>query len=152
MSQLIDDTVTELIGSTPTPTYVPHEWDCDELITAEALNRMEQGIANAGGGALVIKVVEETNTKDITDTTWTQAYEAMMSGRVVLTIARRSVDGEFSYEPYYSGGMFTTSGIDDPRHSAVFVSPTHATNPDEFGIFYADTADGYLYAPVESIT
>lgn len=152
MSQLIDDTVTELIGSTSASAYVPHEWDCDELITAEALNRMEQGIANAGGGALVIKVVEETDTKDITDTTWTQAYEAMMSGRVVLAIARTSASGEFSYLPYYLGGMYTSSGVDDPRHSAIFVSPTHATNHNEFGIFYADTADDYLYAPVENIT
>lgn len=30
--------------------YNPTEWKCGDTITAEKLNKMEDGIANAGGG------------------------------------------------------------------------------------------------------
>lgn len=32
--------------------YEPKTWECGETITADALNHLEQGVANAGGGVL----------------------------------------------------------------------------------------------------
>lgn len=147
MSQLIDDTVTELIGSTSASDYVPHEWDCDELITAEALNRIEQGIANAGGG-LAIRFVEETDDKRITDTTWNQVNEAMLNGKMVLLLEPKYTSAAklMGYECYYLGGTQIPTN-DSERYAAVFVPPLHAS----IGLL-ADTADSYLYEPVESNT
>ena len=31
-------------------SYEPKTWECGDTITAEALNHLEQGVANAGGG------------------------------------------------------------------------------------------------------
>ena len=31
--------------------YTPKEWQCGDTITAEELNRMEEGISSASGGA-----------------------------------------------------------------------------------------------------
>ena len=30
--------------------YQPTNWQCGDTITAEKLNKLEQGVANAGGG------------------------------------------------------------------------------------------------------
>lgn len=29
--------------------YEPKTWECGDVVTAEALNNLEQGVANAGG-------------------------------------------------------------------------------------------------------
>ena len=38
--------------------YTPKEWECGEVITADALNHLEQGVAEAGGGGTpsIIKI------------------------------------------------------------------------------------------------
>ena len=43
--------------------YVPTEWKCGDILTAEALNKIEQGIANAdcgGGGSSDFSTAEVT--------------------------------------------------------------------------------------------
>ena len=34
-------------------SYTPKEWVCGETITADALNHIEQGIADSGGGYIL---------------------------------------------------------------------------------------------------
>ena len=40
--------------------YTPNEWSCGDVITAEKLNHMEQGIANGGGGSSDFSTAEVT--------------------------------------------------------------------------------------------
>lgn len=62
-------------------TYEKQTWECGETITAEKLNHIEDGIADAssGGGTLVIR---ETRTESEGDTvytldkTWQEIYDA----------------------------------------------------------------------------
>ena len=35
--------------------YEPKTWQCGEVVTADDLNRIERGIAEAGGGALIVE-------------------------------------------------------------------------------------------------
>ena len=35
-------------------SYTPKTWNCGDTITAEDLNHIEQGIANAGGGVQLL--------------------------------------------------------------------------------------------------
>lgn len=70
--------------------YTPKEWECGEVVTAEALNHIEQGIANAGegggGGSLLIKIASfeddsGTGYRTITfDKTWQEVYDAFTDG------------------------------------------------------------------------
>lgn len=72
--------------------YEPKTWECGETITAEALNHIEQGIANSGGGTsepLIIRYTGESRvdgdyTYYATDKTFAEVKEAFNSGRTVL--------------------------------------------------------------------
>lgn len=57
-------------------SYEPKTWECGETITADALNHIEQGIADSGGGTTLI--VEEVSSRDAT-------AEECVNGGVVAT-------------------------------------------------------------------
>lgn len=69
--------------------YVPTTWECGDVVTAERLNHMEEGIeaANAcceGGSVLVVRATSFTidgSTKAVeTDTTWQEVADAIAEG------------------------------------------------------------------------
>ena len=72
--------------------YTPKTWQCDDTITADELNRMEQGIAEAsqGGGDTLVVRVDHTddssfpNVNFIYDKTWREVYNAITNGDVVV--------------------------------------------------------------------
>ena len=68
--------------------YTPKTWQCDDTITADELNRMEQGIAEAsqgGGGTLRVNVDRVDTTSSVTyyDRTWQEVYDALERGDYV---------------------------------------------------------------------
>lgn len=66
--------------------YEPKTWQCGEVVTADDLNRIERGVAEAGGGGtpLIIKATRIVSTASgvevETDTPYSQAKEAFQSG------------------------------------------------------------------------
>lgn len=64
-------------------SYTPTNWETGDTITAEKLNKLEQGVANAGGstggGVLVVHDVDGT-----LDKTWQEITDAMLSGGAVV--------------------------------------------------------------------
>lgn len=56
--------------------YTPNTWATGDTITAAKLNNMEQGIASAGGGILVVDIDAET---DSLTKTWQEISDAGMS-------------------------------------------------------------------------
>ena len=81
-------------------SYEPKTWECGDIITAEDLNHMEQGIVNSGGGnaSLIIRLtgdevvyhtspnieVSQTGEAYYTDKTLSEVSEAINDGRVCL--------------------------------------------------------------------
>lgn len=63
--------------------YEKQTWACGDTITADKLNHMEDGIANAGGGALICEVIQEGN-KTRLNKTFGEIKEAINSGRQVF--------------------------------------------------------------------
>lgn len=77
--------------------YEPTEWKCGDTITAERLNKLEQGVANIGGGTepLIVTYTEETEpcetelgtqgTRGVftCSHSWTEIKDALVSGRPV---------------------------------------------------------------------
>jgi hypothetical protein len=59
-------------------SYTPTTWTTGDTITASAMNKIEQGIANGGGG-FVVNVTSENGTLTM-DKTFAEIYEAMDSG------------------------------------------------------------------------
>lgn len=76
--------------------YEPKTWECGETITADALNHIEQGIANSGGGTepLIFTVSIEHGVpctggaQDIYtyNLSWQEIYDALASHRLVLEV------------------------------------------------------------------
>lgn len=69
--------------------YTPHTWQCEELVTPEKLNHIEQGIADCcgGGGQLISTVLSEAPAQDCPDgsyltfdKTWQEMYDAIDAG------------------------------------------------------------------------
>lgn len=61
-------------------SYTPTEWKNGDTITATAMNKIENGIANAGGGGALICTVTNTGSAYALDKTVQEIYDALESG------------------------------------------------------------------------
>ena len=90
-------------------SYIPINWQTGDTITAEKLNNMEQGIANAGGGGVLI-VNESNNTLD---KTWQEISDAGFSvlnnqyGEQLLHMSCAEDEGDYLV-------TYWTVGLADP--------------------------------------
>lgn len=86
--------------------YVKQNWETGELITSQKLNHMEDGIENAGGGALVInRIDDEDNSQFVLDKTFEEIEDALMAGTPCII-----VDDTYDTK-YYT---MVTSAVADP--------------------------------------
>ena len=56
-------------------SYTPTTWHGGDVLSAEAMNKIENGIANAGSGALVVQI-SSNGTENVMDKTWQEIYDA----------------------------------------------------------------------------
>ena len=106
-------------------SYEPTNWKSGDTVTSAKLNKMEQGIANAGG-ALVV-----TDTDGTLDKTWQEIHDAAPS----VTIVINEEDGSRTFFPVV--GIGGTDGA--------FVIAAVSLNPEgiELKMYIATSADGY---------
>ena len=64
-------------------SYSPTTWSTGDTVTAALLNKMEQGIAGAGGGGLVVTVTESSGVFTL-DKTWGEIAAAAEVGPVIV--------------------------------------------------------------------
>ena len=113
--------------------YTPTNWQCGDVVTAEALNKIEQGIASASGGSsptapLILNVeTDETDPQnpivEIT-TPYSEIKAAYLSGRAVIL------------DPVLTGKRYVSmTGIYDfnPGGQVIFVNHTN----DGYDVFNA---------------
>ena len=58
--------------------YEPKAWECGDVITADDLNHIEQGVANAGGGSSVLEINVSWDERGggTLDKTWQEIFDA----------------------------------------------------------------------------
>ena len=105
-------------------SYEPTNWKSGDTVTSAKLNKMEQGIANAGGGGVLVVTV----TDGTLDKTWQEIHDA--APNVLLTYED---DGMTYFFPLYS------VGIDQEDYAVNFAD---ATSPDPLNCL-ASAADDY---------
>lgn len=130
--------------------YEMHEWVCNEPITADKLNHMEQGIVEAqndessGSDVLVVQVDQEATTaeKTVYDKTWQEVYDALNSNRRVVVRTETAT-------PIALEVLQILVAYNKPDNSN---APYGVTALDPLGTrgLKADTADGYLYRTISS--
>lgn len=114
-------------------SYTPTEWVTGDIITAEKLNKIENGIASVGG-MLIVTVSEKPDSETIMilDKTWQQIHDAVLSTGAmaiyreiqdnrtyILSFISVYYDSE-NYGVAVSGYVFTASSPNDyPESSGV---------------------------------
>ena len=117
-------------------SYEKQTWACGDTITADKLNHMEDGIANAGGGVEPFVVTfsqPEFGGAVTADKTYAEIHEALQQGKAVSGILNR-VNGMLIYpldmcedpsgiqgfcvKPYFENGAVTKFEV-----KAVSISP-----------------------------
>ena len=76
-------------------SYTPTTWTTGDTITATALNKIENGIANAGGAALLVHVTETWNGDQVTYTADKTAGEIINAMPLVFLVDEE--DGTYQY-------------------------------------------------------
>lgn len=102
-------------------SYEPKEWQCGDTITAEDLNRMEQGIAQGGGGSAPLEIHRNDDGNSIVlDKTWQEIFDAFPNafleytedGAVIkvplTTVAYVEEANQYMVVIESVGGMFAT--------------------------------------------
>ena len=77
-------------------SYTPTNWATGDVITAAKLNKLEQGVASAGG------VLIATDTNGTLDKTWQELYDAPFA------VIKMNEDGEMYTFPVF--GLYEDSG------------------------------------------
>lgn len=79
-------------------SYTPTTWTTGDTITASALNKIEQGIADGGGGALIVTVSDSPYTMD---KTFAEIYTALADNipcyMEYRNIIPSDLDSEYTY-------------------------------------------------------
>ena len=79
-------------------SYIPTEWQTGDIVTAEKLNKLEEGVAasgGGGGGGLVVNVTwDEEGTTATLDKNYNEIRAALSSGIPVLGITLYEAEGD----------------------------------------------------------
>lgn len=103
-------------------SYEPTNWKTGDVVTSAKLNKLENGVAGAGG-ALAVHANDNT-----LDKTWQEIYDALAGGKYVFLL---DVDGEM-----VSQRRFISTSFDD-RHGGYTVE----TETEQQ--YISDSSDGY---------
>ena len=95
--------------------YIPTVWQCGDVVSAEKLNKLENGLADCCGGGTEPLLVHKVKHEDdpgatFLDKTFGEIRQASEAGRMVVLITDNSSDTEISatlsnlsYVEYYVG-------------------------------------------------
>ena len=113
-------------------SYTPTEWKNGDTITAEKLNKIEEGIAD--GGVLIVTKTDDVEHTQITlSKTWQEIYDAVISGKQILL--DNSDSGNISLN--FLTDIYT---INDSGQYNV-----HFSTVDEYYAYSADSYPAYYY-------
>lgn len=87
--------------------YIPTEWQTGDIITAEKLNKAEEGIAAAGSFVVTITGYDEETYDAILSATWQEVFDALSAGKMVLLV-------QVEDDEVYSQSIFYTCGNMQP--------------------------------------
>lgn len=104
-------------------SYTPTQWATGDIITAEKLNKLENGVANAGGGGVLIVHVDENG---VLDKTWKEIHDAG-----VCFLAMEGTGGGLSGTEYRLLAVVGTMGS------------SYVAAVGQYQMYIADSENGY---------
>lgn len=121
--------------------YTPKTWECGEIITAEDLNHIEQGLANAGGvsAPLLVNIAVQGTEEDpvlVMDKTFQEIADAFPN---VYCVASEQVEGGQSIATLSVGWINTEEYDDDSESDNLYQIILNSDYPE----FRAQTPSDY---------
>lgn len=117
-------------------SYTPTEWKNGDTITAEKLNKIEEGIEDTSNTFIIN--YEYANEVDILDKTYNEIKMAALSGKNVICVKNDSWDDpEYGYTKYTWGVLNCFEeqvGIDNSSYYVTF---------ENLGTFFTDGPNDY---------
>lgn len=122
-------------------SYVKTTWADGDVITAQKLNKIEQGIADASsvGGMLIGHKTDGTTYQSETDLTWKQVYDAMRAGLLVVFISGWDEEYEGQTCKDVEHNIVKECQL-DPNNTYPYFVVTHSGQ-----MLVADNENGYLH-------
>jgi len=125
-------------------SYEPTTWKSGDVVTSAKLNKMEQGIAGAGGGALIVgqtvgEVIEDPSGDYRIATlnkTWTEIIEALQAGIPCVLVADDVIYEGKKYCYMIEGAYYNPEWYEDTPYIAYIPCVNN-------GVALCATADGY---------
>lgn len=118
--------------------YIPTEWQTGDIITAEKLNKLENGVAGIGNGVVL---AEWTGPElDTLSLTWKQIYDYALAGIPVFTVYSEPDFGGFNMSVV--GGAYP-----DIANNRYVVLLCELSNAGQTSTLYCATADDYPAFP-----
>lgn len=94
-------------------SYEPKEWVCGDTITAEELNRMEEGISSASGGIIAVPLVVDTETYTNTiQMPWKDIYDALGEGKLIVVFTKATTYGSANRMNFISSAYRNNNNYD----------------------------------------
>lgn len=94
-------------------SYEKQTWQTGDVITANKLNHMEDGIADGGGGGVFVIEISDTGGLYTLSKTWKEINDAFTSGKQCIAIYE-DLEDTYPFSNYYSLGYMTYSGGPSP--------------------------------------
>ena len=115
--------------------YTPTNWSCGDTITADKMNKLEQGLAEccSGGGILAVRVVEElcpdgVNTRSRLTSTWQEMKDAWDNGIVPVLF-------DISKFGYVCDPIMLQESLTEYDANTLFFNSTFSTeNPNNYPV------------------
>lgn len=93
-------------------SYTPTEWKTGDIVTSTKLNKLEQGVANAGGGGGLIEIgVTSTEDADTLQKTGQEILDYIEAGYLpYIRLTNESIPGYFELHMLRGAGADTGGG------------------------------------------
>ena len=103
--------------------YEKQTWTCGDTITADKMNHMEEGIANAGSSALEVSV----GSNNTLDKTWQEIYDAMPNAYIGSEEIKMCILGAAVLQDYYT--VLTFNPVQEDMQMMVFFTNSASGYP-----------------------
>ena len=103
-------------------SYEPKTWECGDTITAEALNHLEQGVANAGGGGtepLIVHAVGDSSPYHL-DKTYAEIHSALLAGTPLYFDLSQEMGDVYDYWGFQQLQLQDATGDNDGWYAYVY--------------------------------